>query len=151
MIGGEFRTYGVQVATIMEQDPEDRADPMARIFPRITKCSFNKYGPTGSLQRVDAMCVLPINIVNEVFALNLQLHNTVFHPLISEDLCISLVLADGPYNHLRYINVLLLLLQVSLTSRALPPPLVFPPAGSISTDHATSQQSCSPESRDCRY
>ena len=67
--GGEFRTYGLQVATIMEQDPEDRADPMARIFPRVTKCSFNKYGPTGSLQRVDAMCVLPINIINEVFLL----------------------------------------------------------------------------------
>ena len=50
----------------MEQDPEDRADPMALIFPGVTKCSFNKYGPTGSLKRVDAMCVLPINIINEV-------------------------------------------------------------------------------------
>merc|ERR1712128_230221 len=40
-------------------------DPMSRIFPRVTKCTFNKFGPLGSLQRRDAMCVLPVNIINE--------------------------------------------------------------------------------------
>ena len=51
---------------MMEEDPEDRLDPMSRIFPRVTKCTFNKFGPSGSLQRRDAMCVLPVNIINEV-------------------------------------------------------------------------------------
>ena len=51
---------------MMEADPEDRTDPMARIFPRVTKCTFNKFGPSGSLMRRDALCVLPVNIVNEV-------------------------------------------------------------------------------------
>merc|ERR1719427_1355102 len=64
-LGGEFRTYGLQVASIMEEDPEDRVDPMSRIFPRVTKCTFNKFGPSGTLQRRDAMCVLPVNIINE--------------------------------------------------------------------------------------
>ena len=68
--GGEFRTYGLQVASIMEEDPEDRVDPMSRIFPRVTKCTFNKFGPSGTLQRRDAMCVLPVNIINEVRNLN---------------------------------------------------------------------------------
>jgi len=64
-LGGEFRTYGLQVASIMQEDPEDRLDPMSRIFPRVTKCTFNKFGPSGSVQRRDAMCVLPVNIINE--------------------------------------------------------------------------------------
>ena len=68
--GGEFRTYGLQVASITEEDPEDRMDPMSRIFPRMTKCTFNKFGPSGTLQRRDAMCVLPVNIINEVRHLN---------------------------------------------------------------------------------
>ena len=50
----------------MQEDPEDRLDPMSRIFPRVTKCTFNKFGPSGSVQRRDAMCVLPVNIINEV-------------------------------------------------------------------------------------
>ena len=51
---------------MMEADPEDRTDPMARIFPRVTKCTFNKFGPGDGLMRRDALCVLPVNIVNEV-------------------------------------------------------------------------------------
>ena len=39
---GEFRKYGLQVASMMEEDPEDRIDPMSRIFPRMTKCTFRK-------------------------------------------------------------------------------------------------------------
>ena len=38
---------------------------MSRVFPRVTKCTFRKYGPSGSIQRHDAQCVLPINIINE--------------------------------------------------------------------------------------
>ena len=29
------------------------------------QCRFNKYGPSGSIQTHDALCVLPINIINE--------------------------------------------------------------------------------------
>lgn len=38
---------------------------MATVFPRVTKCSFFKYGPSGTVQTHDAICVLPVNIVNE--------------------------------------------------------------------------------------
>ena len=38
---------------------------MAQVFPRVTKCSFFKYGPSGTVQTHDAICVLPVNIVNE--------------------------------------------------------------------------------------
>ena len=74
---------------MMQEDPEDRVDPMARVFPRVTKCTFKKFGlnfifisnififmvqilnlfakgPSGTLQTHDSLCVLPVNIINEV-------------------------------------------------------------------------------------
>ena len=47
----------------LEADPEKRIDPMAIIFPRVTKCSFFKYGPSGTIQTHDAICVLPVHIL----------------------------------------------------------------------------------------
>ena len=49
----------------LDADPENRIDPMAAVFPRVTKCTYRKYGPSGTIQNHDAMCVMPINIVNE--------------------------------------------------------------------------------------
>ncbi|CAH1111012.1 unnamed protein product [Psylliodes chrysocephalus] len=64
-LDGEFSTYGSDVLKFTEMEPEQREDPMARVFPKVTKCTFNKYGPSGSVQRFDGLCVLPLNIVNE--------------------------------------------------------------------------------------
>lgn len=38
---------------------------MTAVFPKLTKCTYYKYGPSGSLESRDAMCILPLNIVNE--------------------------------------------------------------------------------------
>lgn len=64
-LDGEFSTYGSDVVKFTEMEPEERADPMARVFPKVTKCTFHKYGPSGSVQKFDGLCVLPLNIVNE--------------------------------------------------------------------------------------
>ena len=55
----------MKVLKFLEADPENRIDPMAMVFPRVTKCSFYKYGPSGTVQTHDTICVLPINIINE--------------------------------------------------------------------------------------
>uniref|UniRef100_A0ABK8F497 Innexin n=1 Tax=Anopheles gambiae TaxID=7165 RepID=A0ABK8F497_ANOGA len=62
---GEFMTFGLDVITHMEADQEDRMDPMIYIFPRMTKCTFYKYGVSGEVERHDAICILPLNVVNE--------------------------------------------------------------------------------------
>ncbi|XP_059086141.1 innexin shaking-B-like [Tigriopus californicus] len=31
----------------------------------MTKCTFQKYGPSGTMENVDALCVLPVNVINE--------------------------------------------------------------------------------------
>lgn len=64
-LDGEFKTYGIQVLKFIQMQPEVRIDPMARIFPKATKCSFHKYGPSGSVQFLDGLCLLPLNIINE--------------------------------------------------------------------------------------
>ena len=38
---------------------------MAKIFPKVTKCTFHKYGPSGTVEKRDGLCVLPLNIINE--------------------------------------------------------------------------------------
>ncbi len=46
-------------------EPEDRPDPMAKVFPKVTKCTFHNYGPSGTVEKKDGLCVLPLNIINE--------------------------------------------------------------------------------------
>lgn len=48
---GEFMTFGLDVIKHMEADQEDRMDPMIYIFPRMTKCTFYKYGVSGEVER----------------------------------------------------------------------------------------------------
>lgn len=63
--GGEFFTYGLKVIGMTTQHQDDRMDPMVYIFPRATKCTFHKFGPSGTLQTHDSLCILPLNIINE--------------------------------------------------------------------------------------
>ena len=62
---GTFLTFGIEVISFAERDQEDRIDPMVYIFPRMTKCTFHKFGASGEIEKHDAMCILPLNIVNE--------------------------------------------------------------------------------------
>jgi len=64
-LGGEFTTYGSDVWGMMQEEFEERTDPMAMVFPKMAKCTFHKYGPTGTIQRHDGLCILPVNIINE--------------------------------------------------------------------------------------
>lgn len=35
------------------------------VFPRIAKCTYESYGSSGTLQQFDALCLLPLNILNQ--------------------------------------------------------------------------------------
>ncbi|RWS22251.1 innexin-like protein [Leptotrombidium deliense] len=62
---GEFISYGFKVISFTEWDWSVRYDPMIEVFPRLTKCTFHRFGSSGDIQKHDAMCILPINILNE--------------------------------------------------------------------------------------
>jgi len=63
--GGQFTLYGLEVVRLTGQNMEERVDPMARVFPKMTKCTFHRYGPSGSIVNHDGLCILPINVINE--------------------------------------------------------------------------------------
>ncbi|KAG5869925.1 Innexin shaking-B, partial [Gonioctena quinquepunctata] len=62
---GAFLMFGFEVLSFINADQEDRMDPMIQIFPRMTKCTFRKYGVSGDEEKHDALCILPLNVVNE--------------------------------------------------------------------------------------
>eukprot|EP00095_Tigriopus_kingsejongensis_P005712 maker-scaffold459_size165548-snap-gene-0.21 protein:Tk05712 transcript:maker-scaffold459_size165548-snap-gene-0.21-mRNA-1 annotation:"innexin inx2" len=64
-LGGEFTQYGIDVLAMTELQPEEREDPMSKVFPKVTKCTFRKFGPSGTVETFDGLCVLPLNIINE--------------------------------------------------------------------------------------
>ncbi|KAK3854892.1 hypothetical protein Pcinc_038672 [Petrolisthes cinctipes] len=64
-LGGEFLTYGTSVFDVAKLDPENRTDPMAYVFPRMAKCTFKSFGPSGTIQIRDVMCLIATNIINE--------------------------------------------------------------------------------------
>merc|ERR1712150_330753 len=56
-LGGEFTTYGLDVVSMTEMKNDERDDPMARVFPKVTKCTFQKFGPSGTVEKFDALPV----------------------------------------------------------------------------------------------
>merc|ERR1712038_2080096 len=64
-LGYQFTTYGLDVVKMTTMDPEGRSDPMNMVFPKVTKCTFHKYGPSGTVTRHDGLCILALNIINE--------------------------------------------------------------------------------------
>lgn len=65
-LGGKWANYGMDILAWKDwSDFPLQYDPMMEVFPRMTKCTFHRFGPSGDIQKDDATCVLPINIVNE--------------------------------------------------------------------------------------
>ncbi|KAM3957025.1 innexin inx7-like [Aphomia sociella] len=62
-LNGEFISLGTKVLNYTDWD--EIADPLESIFPKVTKCLFHKYGPSGTIQQHDALCVMALNIVHE--------------------------------------------------------------------------------------
>ncbi|KAK7079095.1 hypothetical protein SK128_007330 [Halocaridina rubra] len=64
-LGGLFMDYGIKVLSLINANDAERHDPLITTFPRLTKCDFMRYGPTGTVVTEDILCILPQNIVNE--------------------------------------------------------------------------------------
>ncbi|XP_075989914.1 innexin 7 [Anticarsia gemmatalis] len=62
-LNGHFISLGPSVLNYGDWD--QIADPLETVFPKVTKCIFHKYGPSGSIQQHDALCVMALNIIHE--------------------------------------------------------------------------------------
>lgn len=61
-LGGLFFRLGID---FIQDDFKGLMDPLDVIFPKVTKCHFFKYGPSGTIQKHDALCVMALNVINE--------------------------------------------------------------------------------------
>ena len=64
-LSGQFTRLGIDWISYNHEQLDNKYDPLIKVFPRMTKCLFHKYGYSGSIERHDALCFLPLNIVNE--------------------------------------------------------------------------------------
>jgi len=62
---GQFSTYGPDMFWMSGMEPERRYDPADELFPRITKCTFHTFSRIGTVQKLEGVCVLPLNIINQ--------------------------------------------------------------------------------------
>ncbi len=51
-LGGSFLTYGPVALAYLATDPEERdpEGPFDLVFPKMTKCTLNSFGPSGTIQ-----------------------------------------------------------------------------------------------------
>lgn len=69
------------------------------IFPKLTKCTFYRFGSSGDVQRYDQMCLLPINVVNEKIFVALTIWLIILATLTTLQLTYKLLVLFTP---LRY-------------------------------------------------
>jgi len=63
---GSFLTYGPRVLMYQLSEKEEwGVNPFTTLFPKMTKCTLELFGPSGSVVNHDGLCVLPINVLNE--------------------------------------------------------------------------------------
>lgn len=59
LLNKKFMEYGFLYVS------NDQISPLKLVFPKVTKCIYEVFGPSGSVQKRDALCVLSLNFLNE--------------------------------------------------------------------------------------
>ena len=49
-----FQDFIFKVLSFVLLDDEERDDPMIKVFPKVTKCTFHNFGVSGSIIQVTA-------------------------------------------------------------------------------------------------
>ena len=69
---GRFYSYGHDLfwwfhdfPGLLTDGPNETLSPMDAVFPKVAKCTFHKFGYSGTQEKIDGLCVLPLNIINE--------------------------------------------------------------------------------------
>lgn len=64
-----WTSYAPAVFALLKRDWLEWLKSSCFVFPKLAKCTFHNYGPSGSIQEKDSLCLLPLNMFNDkVFA-----------------------------------------------------------------------------------
>jgi innexin len=91
----------------------------AVVFPKLAKCEYSDYGPSGSVQRKDFLCVLSLNILNEKLFAFLWLYLIVLAIVQTINLVVRLVTLLSCYMRQRMILALVKPLEKKKVRRAM--------------------------------
>jgi hypothetical protein len=78
-LSGQFQNYGLDWMRYLRGEnsslifnpateaslPSNLISPMDKMFPKVTKCSFKTFGPSGGIVNYDILCVLSLNVIHE--------------------------------------------------------------------------------------
>lgn len=65
IIPGYWGQYSQAITALFTGDADNWKLHSESLFPKITKCTYEAYGPSGSRQTFDARCLLPLNVLNQ--------------------------------------------------------------------------------------
>ena len=69
-LAGNFLYYGLETVLYYRLPPEEQrltvnTNPMCKTFPRIAACDYHRFGSGGAQEKVNAICILALNIIND--------------------------------------------------------------------------------------
>lgn len=65
IIPGFWNQYTHGISALLAGDPINWMLHSETVFPKAAKCTYKSYGPSGTLQTFDALCLLPLNVLNQ--------------------------------------------------------------------------------------
>lgn len=57
--------YFPAIKSLLRADMAEFAKHSSILFPSQAKCEYFNFGPSGTIQQIDALCLLPQNVINE--------------------------------------------------------------------------------------
>lgn len=100
LIGKDFQFYGIEVIVFNQQlEKESRLNPMERLFPTITMCTYKKEkkNTTGIFENLNGTCILTQNTTNQkmYFFLWFWYHFLATIGVLSTIFCIMTLLSSS--------------------------------------------------------
>ena len=82
-LNGRFLFYGFKTWLYYKLPPEEQrmsnqVNPMCKTFPRIAACDYYRFGSGGGQEKVNAICILALNIINDKVSHIFKNRKTVF-------------------------------------------------------------------------
>lgn len=105
-LGGDFFHFGKNAVSYITQPAFRPDNPLNEVFPKVAKCTWYKYGPSGTINKHDSLCVLPLNIVNEKTYIFLWIVYVTTAVIAGLALCMHIILMLLPPVRNRYLMYL---------------------------------------------
>lgn len=64
-LGQSFLSYGIETFRFIQNGNYKLNYKMELVFPINASCNFRKFGPSGTKENKDVVCLLPQNVLNE--------------------------------------------------------------------------------------